>query len=108
MTMNQKRTPCYIARFNYQDPLQRKLITALRKLLKDLSGPKVRIKLQGRLGVDNPNASKYREKKSCRCISLKDSGYVDAYLYSREYDPNFDPQAEVETLLFTAARYDED
>ena len=102
------RTPSYITSLNYHDPRDRGLVDEMRRTLKQLAGPYYRIKLQGRLGVDNPNAAKYRARKSCQCIRLADSGYVDVYLYTREYIPGFDLRAEIETLLSAMTRCDDE
>lgn len=44
------------------------------------------VKLQGRLGTDNPNAEKYRGSKrwnAYQCIHLKDAQTADVYVYFR-------------------------
>jgi hypothetical protein len=44
---------------------------------------KIRVKLQGRLGKDNPAAVKYRTGRfnSHQCIRLKDAATADVYIY---------------------------
>lgn len=44
------------------------------------------VKLQGRLGKDNPNAVKYRGRRrhnSYQCIKLADAAFADVYIYNR-------------------------
>lgn len=71
----------YIGTFNYHLPKDREIINSFRAYLRDVFGPQYRIKLQGRLGVNNSAAAKYRAKKDYKIIALNDSGYVDAYVY---------------------------
>lgn len=47
------------------------------------------VKLQGRLGQDNPNAWKYRQRRSggiygrAQCVRLADAATADVYVYNR-------------------------
>lgn len=45
-----------------------------------VSGHKLRIKLQGRLGPNNPAAKKYRGRLG---VNLSDATYADVYTYRR-------------------------
>lgn len=90
-----RTSPSYIDSFNYHDPRDQDLIEQLRKFVKNKFGSNYRIKLQGRLGRDNSAAKKYRSLEArgynaYQYICLCDSGYVDAYLYTREWDPRVD------------------
>lgn len=81
----ENRTPCYIGTFNYHCPKDLETIQQIRK-----STPKGRyIKLQGRIGKNRSDEviEKYRRKsanwRAAYCVELKDSAYVDAYMYTR-------------------------
>jgi hypothetical protein len=84
-----KRSNSYIGTFNYHNPEDMKRIADLREALRTRA-PGWRLKLQGRLGTNrSPEITEKYRKKSCNwrgnfCVELKDSGYVDAYLYSRD------------------------
>ena len=47
------------------------------------------VKLQGRLGQDNPNAWKYRQRRNggvygkAQCVRLPDAAAADVYVYDR-------------------------
>ena len=44
------------------------------------------VKLQGRLGKDNPNADRYSSKRrynAYQCIRLADAAFADVYVYER-------------------------
>lgn len=47
------------------------------------------VKLQGRLGKDNPNTWKYRQRRHggiygrAQCVRLEDAAYADVYVYVR-------------------------
>ena len=88
-THNKKtRTDAFLGTFNYHNLLDRRIIAELRASLKHLHGNSKYIKLQGRLGLDNPNRAKYLDSSGRWplwnvCIKLEDSGYVDAYVYNR-------------------------
>lgn len=86
--MTNTRSPSWLNRFNYHDSRDRALLDSARDRVKNLYGQEFRIKLQGRLGIDNPLAEQYRRTRDWQCIRLKDSGYVDAYVYTREFMPN--------------------
>lgn len=79
------RTRNYIGTFNYHCPKDLKIIQNIRE-----HAPKGRyIKLQGRLGKNRSDEiiEKYRRKsanwRAPYCVELKDSAYVDAYMYTR-------------------------
>ena len=82
-----RRSKRYRGTFNYHDPKDLLIIEELRERVKELPGRYV--KLQGRLGVNRSEAitEKYRRKSgnwsSNFCVELKDSAYVDAYVYMR-------------------------
>lgn len=94
------RTDAYIGTFtnDSKDSARikdlRKFLTSMNKMLKnDGKEAGYYIKLQGRLGKDNPNAWKYaggensiyggRHSGRWQCIRLPDAGYADAYIYQR-------------------------
>ena len=93
-----KRTDSYIGTFNNDiaglAPVAdlRKFVTYMNKMLKQEGlNHQYYIKLQGRLGKDNPNAWKYRQGcgwskggyGSCQSVRLPDAAYADAYIYKR-------------------------
>lgn len=57
------------------------------KLVNSAFGFKKYVKLQGRLGENNPNAWKYRRKHGVyfnhQCIRLADAATADVYIYNR-------------------------
>ena len=77
-----KRTPSYVGTFDLKSKDDIDAVKAIRKAMK---GTGKRLKLQGRLGKNNPNAYKYKGKKgyygSCICISLYDAARADGYIY---------------------------
>jgi len=95
------RTDTYIGTFtnDLKDSARikelRKFLTGMNKMLKNDGKPAgYYIKLQGRLGKDNPNAWKYRigcpreyqtmwGQPQSSCIRLDDAAYADAYIYRR-------------------------
>lgn len=52
---------------------------------------KLYIKLQGRLGKNNPNAWKYRTRRNggiygcAQCVRLADAAFADVYVYERYF-----------------------
>lgn len=85
-----KRTDSYVGTFHRRNLLDmeeldqvRKTVSVVNKQLK-LVGDDLRfyVKCQGRLGPNNPNAAKYRER-GYQFIRLEDAEHVDAYIYTR-------------------------
>ena len=78
-----KRTSSYVGTFNLKSKDDIDAIKAIRKAIK---GTGVRMKLQGLLGKNNPNAHKYKGKRgyygSCICVSLYDAARADGYIYN--------------------------
>lgn len=70
------------------EALIRRLRTAI-KLRNAANGTTKYVKLQGRLGQNNPNAWKYRQVRNggiygkAQCIRLADAATADVYVYNR-------------------------
>ena len=92
------RTDAYIGTFtnDSKDSARikdlRKFVKYMNKMLKQEGlNHQYYIKLQGRLGKDNPNAWKYRQGCGwskggygcCQSVRLPDAAYADAYIYKR-------------------------
>ena len=77
-----KRTTTYIGTFDLNSKDDIDAVKAIRKAMK---GTGKRLKLQGRLGKNNPNAHKYKGRKgyygSSICVSLYDAARADGYVY---------------------------
>ena len=77
-----KRTTTYVGTFDLNNKDDIDAVKAIRKAMK---GTGKRLKLQGRLGKNNPNAHKYKGRKgyygSSICVSLYDASRADGYVY---------------------------
>jgi hypothetical protein len=95
-TDSRDRTDAYIGTFFHHSPHDQKKIKELRdnvKILNTVSGSaKYYVKLQGRMGRDNPNADMFKRSKSSaypfgghryQCIPLPLAQFADAYIYER-------------------------
>ena len=92
MKIKPNRTSSYIATIELSDAEDQDFLSNIRAHVK---GNNVRrkaeglralyVKVQGRLGEDNPNAEKYngRNRRYCQCIKLPDARYGDIYVYER-------------------------
>ena len=95
-----QRTDAYIGTFtnDSKDSARikdlRKFVKYMNKMLKQEGlNHQYYIKLQGRLGKNNPNAWKYEAGENSiyggnycghwQCIRLKDAAHADAYIYKR-------------------------
>lgn len=94
MKIATKRTPCYRFTVDLKDPKDLELLENFRRgvsadnaFLKAQGQRTNYVKVQGRLGKDNPNAEKYRGKPACwnshQCIKLTDARFGDVYVYER-------------------------
>lgn len=72
--------------------MQSHLVEALRKTIavEDAwQGTRRYVKLQGRLGENNPNSWKYRKRRDggiygrAQCVRLPDAAFADVYVYNR-------------------------
>jgi hypothetical protein len=95
--MNSGRTNAYVGTFNHHDPDHQEQIKTIKKHVTAHNkehGTTMYVKLQGRLGKDNPNAIKYggapgseerknAKRKNHQVIHLGDAGHADAYIYHR-------------------------
>ena len=80
---------CYIGTFDRTEK-DKERISSIRKVVSEINrvtGKKLYVKLQGRLGKNNPAASKYKNSPKrwgrYQCIRLEDSAHFDAYVYVR-------------------------
>ena len=92
-----RKSNAYIGTFELDSISDMKIVANLRKQVSTnnyISGLKMYIKLNGRLGSNNENNVKYRNTPeriypSHRNISLNDARFVDAYLYERKTDVQY-------------------
>ena len=94
-THHKGRTDAYLGTVDHHSAIGKHIVDSLRRECKrrnKLSPSHVKryVKLQGRLGKDNPNADKYRDRgKYCfgshshQCIKLADAAHADIYIYRR-------------------------
>ena len=73
-------------------PADQAAVDGLRTVVKlgnSAYGTSLYVKLQGRLGSDNPNAWKYRYRRDggiygrAQCVRLPDAATADVYVYNR-------------------------
>jgi len=94
MKIATKRTPCYRFTVDLKDPKDLELLESFRlgisvenKFLKAQGQRTNYVKVQGRMGKDNPNAEKYRgyraDQRKYQCIKLPDARFGDVYVYER-------------------------
>lgn len=93
MKIKPNRTSCYIATIKLSDAEDQDFLSNLRAHVKGNNARRkaegirpLYVKVQGRLGKDNPNAEKYRGPAHLRlaqCIKLPDARYGDIYVYER-------------------------
>ena len=88
-------SPSYVTTVNHHSEVGKEYVETLRRLVKvedELNGTRRYVKLQGRMGKNNPNAYKYSIKNrpntrygshSHQCIKLGDAAYADVYIYNR-------------------------
>lgn len=88
-------SPSYVTSVDHHSEVGKEYVTTLRRLVKvedELNGTRRYVKLQGRMGKNNPNAHKYSVKNpayvwsgshSHQCIKLGDAAYADVYIYNR-------------------------
>jgi len=94
MIVKTNRVKNYAGTFNMDSVKDMNAVAAIRKAIR---GTGVRLKLQGRLGKNNPNRYKYLTKSGrwptyAVCISLEDAAYADGYYYTiDEYGSNHSP-----------------
>lgn len=93
--MNTRTSEFYVETIDHHSVAGKKRIADLRAKVKadDIRyGYSRRVMLQGRMGVDNPNAYKYSSKNSPntgfgshshQCIKLADAATADIYIYDR-------------------------
>jgi hypothetical protein len=84
-----KRTDAYEFTFHPTDWNDIKRLREFKQLVKNHnknSSQKLYVKMQGRLGKDNPSADKYRGKgfNAYQTIRKADASYFDVYLYERK------------------------
>jgi hypothetical protein len=83
MEIKNNRVAGYAGTFNMDSVKDMDAVAAIRKAIR---GTGIRLKLQGRLGKNNPNRYKYLTKSGrwpyCVCISLKDASHADGYYYN--------------------------
>jgi hypothetical protein len=94
--MTTRTSKAYIKSIDHHSESGKIEIQTLREQLK-FTNPKKRLVLKGRLGKNNPNASKYKEASreihpspwgpihfnGYRNIKLADASYCDAYIYDK-------------------------
>lgn len=92
-----QRTTSYIATVKMINgqvtPEDQAILESIRNAVKisnKMTGKKLYVKLQGRLGEDNPNAWKYRVGSwknggysNCQSVRLPDAQRADVYVYER-------------------------
>jgi hypothetical protein len=92
-----QRTTSYIATVKMINgqvaPEDQAILESIRNTVKisnKMTGKKQYVKLQGRLGEDNPNAWKYRSGSwknggysNCQSVRLPDAQRADVYIYER-------------------------
>lgn len=84
MKIKNGRVPGYAGTFNMDSVKDMEAVAAIRKAIR---GTGIRLKLQGRLGKNNPNRYKYLTKDGTWprwnvCISLNDAAHADGYYYN--------------------------
>ena len=94
MKIKPNRTSCYIATIELSDAEDQDFLSNLRAHVKGNNARRkaeglrsLYVKVQGRLGEDNPNAEKYRGRPSYtnpyQCVKLGDARFGDIYVYER-------------------------
>lgn len=85
---NERKSQAYRFTINPKNQWDMDALAALRKRVKSfndlngITGPnRFRVCLRPRLGKDNPNAYKYRARRSWQMIRLEDAAHVDVYIY---------------------------
>jgi hypothetical protein len=95
MKIKSMRVGNYAGTFDMDSIKDMEAVAAIRKAIR---GTGLRLKLQGRLGKNNPNRYKYLTKDGkwptwAVCISLKDAAYADGYYYEIDsYGSNHSPR----------------
>lgn len=85
--MNQ-RTKNYVFTFHPTDRNDIKRLQEVKRMVSEhnkTSPNKIYVKLQGRLGANNPNAAFYRGRgsRAYQCIRKEHASYFDVYIYER-------------------------